>query len=222
MPPAGLKLYYPVAPFTYPITQRFGENPQWYPLTKGHNGIDFGIPLRTPIYATLPGKVVRVAPDSTGYGNHIRIQHDNNLLSLYGHLDEKNYALVKEGDLVLAGQQIGWSGNTGRSTGPHLHYEVRENGKAFDPERYLTTTRPDGKKPKPPAPLFKVRIKDSVELGLNVRSGPGTLYPIVGNLKAGEKVEVIGIDGATIWLQTAKGFIALRYEGNDFVEILTK
>ena len=97
MPPAGLKLLYPVKS-TFPITQRFGENPQWYPITNGHNGIDWGIPLRTPIYATLPGSVARVAADNTGYGNHIRISHDGNLLSIYGHMDERNYALVKVGD----------------------------------------------------------------------------------------------------------------------------
>jgi uncharacterized protein YraI len=67
--------------------------------------------------------------------------------------------------------------------------------------------------------IFKVKVKDAVTAGLNVRSGPGTLYPIVGTLKAGDKVEVIGIDGATVWLQTSKGFIAMRYEGTDMVEI---
>ena len=123
MPPAGLKLLYPVKS-TFPITQRFGENPQWYPITNGHNGIDWGIPLRTPIYATLPGSVVRVAADNTGYGNHIRISHDGNLLSIYGHMDERNYALVKVGDAV-AGFQVGSVRPLGRQQPSQVPYRRR-------------------------------------------------------------------------------------------------
>jgi len=133
MPPVGLKLLHPLKSNAYPITQVFGANPQWYPLTNGHNGIDYGIPLRTSVYATLPGKVIRVAGDSSGYGNHIRIQHADNLLSLYGHLDEHDWHNVQEGQDVAAGWEIGFSGNTGRSTGPHLHFEVREGSRAFNP-----------------------------------------------------------------------------------------
>lgn len=228
MPPAGLKLFYPVKP-TFPITQLFGENPKWYPLTKGHNGIDWGIPLRTPVYATLPGTVARVGSDSSGYGNHIRISHDHNLLSLYGHLDESKYALVKVGDVVQAGQQIGFSGNTGRSTGPHLHFEVREGSTAFDPKPYLTSSLPkpvdsdsgdvsDVNKPVAvDAPVFKVRI--TADPTINVRTGPGVAYPSIGSFKLGDIVDVLELAGNEIWVRTPKGFIAFRYNGLSLAEV---
>ena len=215
MPPAGLKLLYPVKP-TFPITQRFGENPQWYPITNGHNGIDWGIPLRTPIYATLPGSVVRVAADNSGYGNHIRISHDNNLLSLYGHMDERNYALVKVGDTVTAGQHIGYSGNTGRSTGPHLHFEVREGSTAFNPEPYLS----DNINIPPARTLFKARVLETTQPFLNIRSGPGILYPVIARYSPGDEMEVTDIGGDTVWLQTKKGFVAYRIDKKTLIEIL--
>jgi len=221
MPPAGLKLFHPLKSFAYPITQHFGENPQWYPLTHGHNGIDYGIPLRTSVYATLPGNVVVVGSDPHGYGNHIRIQHANNLLSLYGHLDEHNWATVDVGDEVVAGQEIGYSGNTGRSTGPHLHFEVREGTTAFDPESYLTLSLGPGPIPDPVGKaIFKVRV--TADPSLNIRSGPNIVYPRIGTLANGEEVDVLEIGGTEIWVRTAKGFIAFRYNGTDLVEVVTE
>lgn len=225
MPHAGLKLLYPLKPPTYPLTQHFGENPQWYPLTHGHNGIDWGIPLRTSVYATLPGKVMRVGSDPNGYGNHIRISHANNLLSLYGHLDERNYAAVREGDEVQGGQLIGFSGNTGRSTGPHLHFEVREGTAAFNPEPYLVTKLDDtpvvddgGEDPHPvETPLFKIRV--TAEPTLNIRTGPGVVYPAIGSFNTGDKVDVFELAGTEIWVRTAKGFVAFRYNGKNFAVI---
>jgi hypothetical protein len=218
--PDELQLFYPVQPLTYPITQRFGENPQWYPLTDGHNGIDWGIPMRTSIFATLPGVVQRVAADPNGYGNHIRIGHTDNLMSLYGHLDEHNYTPLEVGDQVRVGQHIAYSGNTGRSTGPHLHFEVRRGSTAFDPEPFLTAIIPDTEvEIEPPEAIFKARILEDVSV-LNIRSGPGTLYPIIGKLSGGDEVEVFAIDGAEIWLHTPKGYIAMRYNGDDLAELL--
>jgi hypothetical protein len=214
--PNGIKLFYPVEPFKFPITQRFGENPQWYPLTNGHNGIDWGVPLRTPIYATLPGTISKIASDPNGYGNHIRISHDGNLLSIYGHLDEQDYNVVGVNDAVQTGQQIGFSGNTGRSTGPHLHFEVRMNNHAYDPEPYLTT---DKAKPKA---LFKVRVLETSKPFVNVRSGPGVLYPVVDKLTPGTEIEVYEIANDTIWLQTPAGFIAMTFNGKDLAEIMAQ
>ena len=70
-----------------------------------------------------------------GFGNEIIIQHDSNYLSLYGHLSE---ILVNKGDTVKQGQLIGKTGNSGRSTGPHLHFTIKEDGKAVDPVQYLS------------------------------------------------------------------------------------
>ena len=218
MPPVGLKLLHPLKSNAYPITQVFGANPQWYPLTNGHNGIDYGIPLRTSVYATLPGKVIRVAGDSSGYGNHIRIQHADNLLSLYGHLDEHDWHNVQEGQDVAAGWEIGFSGNTGRSTGPHLHFEVREGSRAFNPQPYITLSPGPIPIPDDTQPIFKVRV--TADPSLNVRSGPSLVYPRIGLLNNGEEVDVLDIGGTEIWIRTAKGFIAFRYNGTDLVEVV--
>ena len=95
-----------------------------------HQGVD--IPLKTgdPIYATFTGKV-RMSKYLGAYGNIIVIRHDNGIETFYAHLSKRN---VEVGDWVNAGDVIGLGGSTGRSTGPHLHFETRYNGFAFDPQ----------------------------------------------------------------------------------------
>ena len=95
-----------------------------------HQGVD--IPLKTgdPIYATFTGKV-RVSKYWGAFGNLVVIRHDNGLETFYAHLSKRN---VEVGDWVNAGDVIGLGGSTGRSTGPHLHFETRHNGFAFDPQ----------------------------------------------------------------------------------------
>ena len=99
-----------------------------------HRGVD--IPLKTgdPIYATFSGKVRISTYNKGGYGNLVIIRHDNGLETWHGHLDQR---FVKPNDTVYAGQIIGLGGDTGRSTGPHLHYEMRYFGQTFDPERLV-------------------------------------------------------------------------------------
>lgn len=107
------------------ITQRWGERPEAYAQFGdmfGHNGVDFGTPMRTPILALADGEVAMVAADIS-YGSYVRLYHPRlRLCSFYAHLDS---ATVTAGQTVTAGTQIGLSGNTGNSTGPHLHFEVR-------------------------------------------------------------------------------------------------
>lgn len=98
-----------------------------------HQGVDMALPIGTPLYATFDGKV-RVAKWMKGYGNIVILRHDNGLETFYGHMSQFN---VKPGDIVHAGDVIGLSGNTGRSTGPHIHYEVRYHGLALDPQRIV-------------------------------------------------------------------------------------
>ena len=95
-----------------------------------HQGVD--IPLKTgdPVYATFTGKV-RVSKYWGAFGNLVVIRHDNGLETFYAHLSKRN---VEVGDRVNAGDVIGLGGSTGRSTGPHLHFETRHNGFAFDPQ----------------------------------------------------------------------------------------
>lgn len=95
-----------------------------------HQGVD--IPLKTgdPVYATFTGKV-RVSRYWGAFGNLIVIRHENGIETFYAHLSKRN---VEVGDWVNAGDVIGLGGSTGRSTGPHLHFETRYNGFAFDPQ----------------------------------------------------------------------------------------
>ncbi|MFN7090591.1 MAG: peptidoglycan DD-metalloendopeptidase family protein [Allorhizobium sp.] len=116
------------------ITSRFGNRPD--PFFGGlamHAGIDFRAPTGTEIRSTGAGKVV-TASFSGGYGNMVEIDHGLGLSTRYGHMSR---ILVSEGDTVETGQILGLAGSTGRSTGPHLHYEVRRNGDPVDPMRFL-------------------------------------------------------------------------------------
>lgn len=99
-----------------------------------HNGLDIEAPMRSKIYASLSGEVVFAESYST-FGNLIRIKHDNGYETYYAHLDE---FCVKKGDRVKQGQLIGYSGNTGYTTGPHFHFELRKpNGTAVNPLSYI-------------------------------------------------------------------------------------
>lgn len=98
-----------------------------------HSGLDFPGALSTPIYAAAPG-VVSFTGQRTGYGSTIEIDHGGGLKTRYAHLQS---ITVKVGQRVAAAQRIGSMGSTGRSTGPHLHYEVWVGGKAQNPERFL-------------------------------------------------------------------------------------
>lgn len=103
------------------------------PFTKArkkHNGMDFTAPTGTPIYATGNGKAIRVDNRATGFGDHIEIDHGYGYKTIYAHLSKYN---VKAGQKVNRGDLIGFVGNTGRSVGPHLHYEVHKNGKPINP-----------------------------------------------------------------------------------------
>ncbi len=98
-----------------------------------HQGVDLPLKTGDTIYATFCGRV-RLSKYVSGYGNLIVIRHDNGLETYYGHLSER---LVEPNQWVEAGQVIGRGGSTGRSTGPHLHFETRYYGQAFDPERLI-------------------------------------------------------------------------------------
>jgi Peptidase family M23 len=98
-----------------------------------HTGLDFRAQTGDPVRATANGKVVS-SGWSGGYGRMVEIDHGNGLSTRYGHLSEIN---VKVGDTVKIGQVIGEVGSTGRSTGPHLHYETRIDGEAVDPQKFL-------------------------------------------------------------------------------------
>ena len=98
-----------------------------------HTGIDFAETMGTPVRATAAGKVVSAGP-AGGYGNMVEIDHGNGITTRYGHMSRID---VSVGDAIGKGQQIGEVGSTGRSTGPHLHYEIRRNGEAVNPDSFF-------------------------------------------------------------------------------------
>lgn len=105
-------------------------------FTRMHKGTDFATPVGTPVYASGAGKVTWVGPRGD-FGNFITIQHNPMLETAYAHLDKFADGL-KAGAEVTQGQQIGLTGNTGLTSGPHLHYEVRVNGQQVDSQTYQT------------------------------------------------------------------------------------
>ena len=115
--------------FCFPIKKIKSSSYGWR-WGRPHSGIDIALNVGDPIHAAFDG-VVRLAKYNGGYGNCIVIRHYNNLETLYGHLSKIN---VKVGQEVKAGDVIGLGGNTGRSTGPHLHFECRLMYACFDPE----------------------------------------------------------------------------------------
>lgn len=200
-----MNLFRPVD-LVYPISQRWGENPSWYPSTKGHNGLDYACPVGTPIYAAADGVVARAELDTatasnpkSGYGYHVRIQHGNGWTSIYGHFSQIQ---VKTGQRILAGEVIGLSGNTGFSTGPHLHFEVRTGvaiQSSIDPTGYMVDTLPAKE------PILTVQVTSEGDK-LRVRSGPGTEFGVLRQLRAGDQVEVTGLAG-DVWLWIGDGYV---------------
>ncbi len=123
----SLKSYH--YPYKGRVTSKYGPRRR-----RAHQGTDLGLQIGDPIYATFDGRVRVVQHSNKGYGNLIILRHDNGLETYYAHLSE---VLVEPNQWVTAGQVIGKGGNTGRSTGPHLHYEMRYNGLSFDAERLI-------------------------------------------------------------------------------------
>jgi len=121
-------------PITGRISSRYGKRSD--PVNKKkaiHEGVDIKGKRGARILATASGKVTRAFKNG-GYGNYVEIDHGNGYITAYGHM--QNY-LVKKGEYVDQGQVIGQVGSSGRSTGPHLHYEIRLNKKPINPEQYM-------------------------------------------------------------------------------------
>jgi murein DD-endopeptidase MepM/ murein hydrolase activator NlpD len=117
-----------------PVTSGFGvrKDPLLGSLAL-HSGIDFRSPVGSPARATAPGVVIKAGWNG-GYGRMVEVDHGNGFSTRYGHLSRID---VKVGDHLIRGDVVGETGSSGRSTGPHLHYEVRRNGDAIDPLRFL-------------------------------------------------------------------------------------
>jgi murein DD-endopeptidase MepM/ murein hydrolase activator NlpD len=125
-------------PFAVPVKAAFrftsGFGPRWGRM---HNGTDFAGAYGTPIYATADGTVVHAGVEG-GFGRLVRIRHDFGIETYYAHLSKIS---VSVGQRVSRGDRIGDMGNSGRSTGTHLHYEVRHSGKPVNPMTYIKAAR---------------------------------------------------------------------------------
>jgi hypothetical protein len=142
------------------------------------------------------------ANSKAGYGYHIRVKHSDSSMTLYAHL-VKDGILVSTGQNVKMGEIIGRSGNTGRSTGPHLHFEVRTGlslTTSIDPEPLIVNEIP------PEAGLFNLTVTPEGD-SLNLRVGPSTERGRVKILHTGDKVKVFGIAGQDALLMTREGYI---------------
>ncbi len=106
----------------------------FYKVTKFHEGIDFTATVGTDVYATGDGTVIQVERSYGGYGNCITINHGFGYQTVYAHLSKMG---VRRGEKIKRGQVIGQVGNTGKSTSPHLHYEVHKGGKSVDPINFF-------------------------------------------------------------------------------------
>jgi len=122
-PVAGYEVGSPYGPRTDPIDG----------TPKIHKGVDIGAPTGTPISAAASGTVTWAGPQGT-YGNLVIIRHDDQTETRYAH---QSKVLVQQGDVVSVGQTIGEVGSTGRSTGPHVHFEARVDGEAVDPIEWI-------------------------------------------------------------------------------------
>jgi murein DD-endopeptidase MepM/ murein hydrolase activator NlpD len=122
------------------VTDGFGirHNPFGGEGREFHNGVDIAVDFGTPVSTTADGLVVWASPYA-GYGNLVVVYHSNGITTRYGHLSR---ITVESGQRVRRGDQIGHAGSTGRSTGPHVHYEIRENDQPVDALQYVVQSRP--------------------------------------------------------------------------------
>jgi murein DD-endopeptidase MepM/ murein hydrolase activator NlpD len=170
-----------IKPFkgNYPVTQKFGDT---YTDPKGHKGIDYALPVGTPVLAAADGTVERAGADSTGYGNVIIIRHLWNDGTVYAHL--RNWA-VQPGQQVKAGEIIGYSGNTGNSTGAHLHFEYRtvcnDYKSAIDPEIFMKTSS-QNQNPEPVGAVSFGRVRVIADY-VAIRNSPGITGTVLTRAK---------------------------------------
>lgn len=221
---------------TFLITQYFGVSAEAYKQFNlaGHNGLDFGCPEGTLLYAAYPGTVTKTGFDPEGYGNYIRITTDFGRL-IYAHLSVPSAGINQK---VTRGMFIGRSGNTGNSTGPHLHFEMRLDGKegngyngAVDPYPYLFSGTPyvPNEPILPDVPVTPAPIKDAgtftVEIAwLNIRNTNNVTGILIGRLTQGSIMRytrtALDPDGNT-WMQIADGiWCAANYGGEDYVSVV--
>lgn len=114
----------------YAVNSAFGMRRLPGQAARRHEGVDIAAPMGTGVFVAAEGDVLRTGYDPAGYGRFVEIRHPNGMSTLYGHLSRLD---VRSGDRLNAGERIGLVGSTGRSTGPHLHFEVRRGDRQVNP-----------------------------------------------------------------------------------------
>lgn len=222
-----------VVPVNGPITQLFGGNPELYKKWgfPGHNGIDYGIPNGTPVNSAAAGVINQVSFENGGYGNYVKIAHKDGAKTYYTYYAHLASAAVTAGQKVKAGQVIGYSNNTGASTGPHLHFGLKIDGENpaykgyVDPMPYFTSggvedsdissgvSQPQG------VSLPDLNFEVAFEK-LNLRNGPGVEYSIVGQLTKGAKFKSKTLNSRSVWVEVEPGkWCALQFEGTTYLKV---
>lgn len=197
------------------ITQFFGENPSAYARfgLKGHNGIDFGCPEGTPICAVEDGIVEKSGSDPSGYGNYVKLRHAGGLWTLYGHFSS---LVVGTSDVVKKGQLLGYSGNTGNSTGAHLHFEVRKAGE--EKNGYNGAIDPMGQVTPYAIPAGQARVITN----LNARLSPSTAGKVLYTLQPGTMLTLADkpavVTGSITWVPVLM-WVAKEQSGYAFLEL---
>ncbi len=218
-------------PVSGPITQLFGENPQIYKKWgfPGHNGIDYGIPNGTQVTSAAAGIISQVSFENGGYGNYVKIAHKEDSKTFYTYYAHLASAAVAAGQKVKAGQLIGYSNNTGASTGPHLHFGLKIDGESpaykgyVDPMPYFTAEDAGntGVITDPSANVSLPDLKFEVTFDvLNLRNGPGVEYSIVGQLNKGAQFTSKSLNSKSVWVEVEPGkWCALQFDGTTFLKM---
>ncbi len=210
-----------------PLTQRFREHPEWYmPAFPGHEGVDWGIPVGTPIYAVADGEVIFINqnPTASPYGIYVHLKHQGGQYeTIYAHLSQ---VMVGVNARVSAGDMIALSGHTGHSTGPHLHFTLKKrdatvNGETdyqknvVNPHPYLDALSGGTPQPTPPAQTT-LNVQVFSDDGLNLRSAPVlgevlTRLPngaILGSFEAEEMTRrKLGQYNQWLWVRAPGGLV---------------
>ncbi len=163
------------------VTSHYGYRKQF---GRFHYGTDIKVYVGDTIRSAYNGKIRIVAYEAKGYGNYVIIRHDNGLETVYGHMSKH---LVKENQIVRAGEPIGLGGNTGRSTGSHLHFETRFLGQYIDPEVLFDFEAQDAKAD---YYVFRSNGKGSL-IGNPHHANPAPMLALVGDVERNDNQEVV-------------------------------
>lgn len=218
-----------IVPVNGPITQLFGENPDWYKKWgyAGHNGIDYGVANGTPVAAAAAGTVAAVSFENGGYGNYVKMSHTDGVKTYFTYYAHLASAAVSAGQKVKAGNIVGYSNNTGASTGPHLHFGLKVEGQNpaykgyLDPMPYFSADGSSddsgggGSADVPDAVKLPSGMSLEVTVDvLNVRNGPGVEYAIVSQLQKGAKVTAKRLQSKSVWVEFEPGkWCAVAFNG---------